>query len=95
MGKASADNELLPGFGAMQTPPMGFKNGTDTLLFGRVDEAAGIDQHDIRIIGIVGQFVAMTPGIAEENLGIDEVLGTAETDQPDFTHWSEWGLGCG
>ena len=74
---------------------MSFENGTDTLLLGRIDEAAGIHQHYIRIIGIGGQFVAMALGIAEKDLGIDEILGATETDQADFTHCSEWGWRSG
>ena len=69
----------------MQSSTMGFKNGADTLLLGRINESTGIDQHHIGIVGLGGQFVAMPRGITEQDLCIDEIFGTAETDQTDFT----------
>src|SRR5262245_33470655 len=53
------------------------------LLDRRVDEAAGVDDHEIRA-GVVGRRpVALRAELGEDALGVDERLGTAEGDETD------------
>jgi hypothetical protein len=68
----------------MQTAAMGLKDGTDTLFLGRVDEAAGIDENDIGIIGLRGQLITVARGITEENFCVDQIFCAAKADQSDL-----------
>ena len=56
----------------------------EAFLLGAVEEAAGVDQHDVGA-GVVGAHriaVGAQPG--QDALGIDQRLGTAEADHADF-----------
>ena len=84
LGEAPSDDELLPRLGPVETAAMSLKDGPDAFLLGRIDEAAGIHQDHIGLVGLGGQFVAVELGVTEHDLGINEILGAAETDQADF-----------
>jgi hypothetical protein len=68
----------------VETATMSFKDGPDAFLLGRIDESTGVDQHDIGLVGLGGEFVTVTLGIAKDDLGIDEVFGATKADQADF-----------
>ena len=58
-----------------------FENGVDRLLLGRVDKTAGIDDEDFRFLGPRRQACAGMVKQAHHDLGIDEILGTAERNK--------------
>ena len=53
----------------------------ERFLAGRLDEAAGVDDHDVGAVGVGRQGVAVLGQLAEHALGIDEVFRTAEADE--------------
>ena len=56
----------------------------ERLLDRGVDEAAGVDDDEVGA-GVVGRGdVALGAQLGEDALGVDERLGTAERDEPDF-----------
>src|SRR5262249_41013198 len=63
----------------------------ERLLPGGLDEAAGVDDDDLGAVGLGGQRVAGLGELSKHPLGVNEVLGTAETDEGEtsfdgFTH---------
>ena len=55
----------------------------DRLLLGRVDEAAGIDDDDVRRVEIVRDLdLGFLAQLAEHDLAVDEILRAAEGDHP-------------
>jgi hypothetical protein len=84
LGETTSDDELLTGLGPVKTAAMRFQNGTDALLLGRIDESAGIDEHDIRFIRLGCQLIAMPLGISKKDFGIDQVLGATKAYKTDF-----------
>ena len=61
-----------------------FTDRAERLLDCRVDEAAGIDDDEIRA-GVVGcSDVTLGPELGEDPFGIYERFGTAERYKPDF-----------
>jgi hypothetical protein len=51
------------------------------LLPGRLDEAAGVDDHHVGAFGLACQGVAVLGQLTEHALGIDQVLGAAQADE--------------
>ena len=84
LGKTPPDDEFLSGLGTVKAATMCFEDRPDALLLGRIDESAGVDKYHVCFIGLRGEFVAVEFCIAENNLGVDEVLGATEADQSDF-----------
>jgi hypothetical protein len=68
----------------MKTPTVSLQNRADALLFGGINEPAGVDEHHIRLIRFRGQFVTMSLGIPKKDFGIDQILGTTKADKTDF-----------
>jgi hypothetical protein len=61
----------------------GLADRLEAFFLGAVEEAAGVDQHDIGA-GIVGRhFIAVGAQLGEDALGIDQRLGAAERDHAD------------
>ena len=61
-----------------------FEDRVDRLLFRSVDEAAGVDDHDIGLVEIVrDRDVRLLAELSQHDLGIDEILGASEGDHPD------------
>jgi hypothetical protein len=61
-----------------------FADGVQRLLDRRVDEAAGVDDDEIRA-GVVGRGdVTLGPELGEDALRVYKCLGTAEGNEPDF-----------
>ena len=55
-----------------------FRSG---FLLGSIDEAAGVDDEDLGLLGAGGQARAGAVEKAHHDLGIDEVFGAAEGDK--------------
>ncbi len=82
-----------PGFFPQAALLVRVEDGVDGFLLRGVDEGAGIDDEDIGFVGIGGDVHAAAGGVAEHDLGIDEVLGAAEGDHADL-HGRAVGLGA-
>jgi AcrR family transcriptional regulator len=61
-----------------------FDHRIDRFLLRRVDEAARIDDDDVRFIEVAGIFAAVLGELREIALGVDCVLVAAECDEADF-----------
>ena len=56
----------------------------EALLLGAIEEAAGVDQHDVGA-GIIGRHViAVGAQLGQDALGVDQRLGAAERDHADL-----------
>jgi len=76
LDEAAGDDEFF-------RPPRGlvaghFQDGVDGLLFGRVDEAAGVDDEDFGFLRMGGEAGSCTVEQTHHHLGVDEVLGAAQ-----------------
>ncbi len=60
------------------------ENGVDGFLLGRIDEAAGVDYQHVGVARLWRELVAARGQMAHHDLGIDEVLGAAETYKSNF-----------
>jgi hypothetical protein len=58
------------------------EDGVDALLFGGIDEAAGVDDDHIGISALIGDLIRFET--AEHHFGVDKVLGAAEADEVEF-----------
>jgi len=54
-----------------------FEDGVDGLLFGGIDEGAGVDDEDFCVFWVVGKARAGAVEQAHHDFGVDEVFGTA------------------
>ena len=80
--QAAGDDQLL---GAADFLVLGhFEDGVDRLLLGGIDEAAGVDDEHVGLIGMRRELVAFGDELAHHDFTIDEVFGTAQTDETDF-----------
>src|SRR5262249_50869878 len=61
----------------------GVAEGRERLVDGRIDEAAGIDYHQIRRLIARGDLIATRPQLRDQALRIDQGLGTTEADEAD------------
>src|SRR3546814_10687119 len=59
-------------------------DGGEALLRGGIVEAAGIDQHHVRLVVIGRQRIAVAPELGQDAFGIDQRLGAAERNHADF-----------
>ncbi len=60
------------------------QNGFDRFLFRGIDEAARIDHQGVGFRRIVRELVPSLDELAHHDLGIDKVLGAAETYKTNF-----------
>ena len=73
--QAARHDEL---FGAPHLFELGhLEDGVHGLFLGRVNKRAGVDDDDVSVLGMRGQFVATGGQVAHHHLGIHQVLGTA------------------
>ena len=75
-----------------------FEDGVDGFLLGGVDERAGIDDDDVGVLRMSGEFVPIEDEISHHDFGVDEILGAAETNKTYFQsryQFSIAGLGAG
>ena len=63
---------------------MRLQNRLDRFFLGRIDEGAGVDDQDIRFVSVGGDLHPSLQNAPEHDLGIDQILGAAEADHPDF-----------
>ena len=63
---------------------IGLENCLDRFLLGRIDERAGVDHEDIRVIGTRGDLHPARKHAAEHDLGVDQVLGATQADHSHF-----------
>jgi len=57
------------------------------LRLGAIEEAAGVDDHDVGAIVPAGQLIALGTEMGEDPLGIDQRLGTAQADEGKARDW--------
>ena len=80
--QAAGDDQL---FGAADFLVLGhLQDGVDRFFLGGVDETAGVDDQDVGLVGMVRQLVASGDELTHHDFTIDEVFGTAQTDETDF-----------
>lgn len=92
--EAAGDDEALGATGVFELGH--FEDGVDGLLLGGVDEGAGVDDDDVGVFGVSGEFVSFRDEIAHHDFGVDEILGAAETNKTYFQssyQFSSSGLG--
>lgn len=87
LGEAAGDNQLLPGAFAHAPFLMGFQNCFDRFFLCCVDEAAGIDDQNVRFFGNGGEFEPSHCSTSKHELGVNEIFCTAKTDKRNF----RWG----
>ena len=81
LGEAAGDDDGLEATLAFEVDHGA--DGVQGLLFGGLEEAAGVDDDDVGLL-VVGAEVEPTLGeVAQEDLAVDEVLGAAEGDEGD------------
>ena len=57
------------------------EDGVDRLLFGGIDEAAGVDDDNFRVFRVGGQLGTVVVQQTHHHFGVDQVLGAAERDE--------------
>jgi hypothetical protein len=62
----------------------GLTNGVQRFLLGAVDEAAGIDHDDIRVVIGRDDLISLQSQLGKDALGIDEILRAAQAHEADF-----------
>ena len=84
LDEAAGDDDAL-GFAAVLLLVLDhLEDGIDGLLFGGVDEAAGVDDDDFCVFGPGGELGSVVVEEAHHDLRVDEVLGAAEGDEAYF-----------
>ncbi len=84
LGQASGDDQSL---GAAEFLVFGhFQNGVDGFLLRRLDEAARIDDKDVRLARTRRDFVSRARENTHHHLAIHEVFRASEADESDFGH---------
>ena len=81
--QAAGDDDALA-FATAASQFLGGHDGVDRFLFGGTDEAAGVDDDDVRVCFVVRDLVVIAAEQAEHALGVDEILRAPETDDVDF-----------
>ena len=59
----------------------GLADRLEALFLGRIEEAAGVDQHHVRARIIGRHVIAFGAQLGHDPLAVDQILGTAERDQ--------------
>lgn len=62
------------------------QNRVDGLFLRRFDEAAGVDDKNLRFIRARRQFIAFARKNAHHHLAVDEVLRATQADESDLSH---------
>ena len=66
-------------------------NGFQRFLLGRIEKAAGVDQHDVGAGIVGGHLIAVRAQFREDAFAIDQRLGTAERNHADFRRVRKFG----
>ena len=61
-----------------------FADGFQRFGLGAVDEAAGVDDHDIRVVVLGRDFVPFGAELGQDAFGVDQGFRTAQADEADF-----------
>jgi hypothetical protein len=61
-----------------------FQNRVHRFLLRRVNEAAGIDDDDVRLVGLGREFMPARGELTHHDFAIDQIFGAAEADKTDF-----------
>ena len=85
--EAGADDVGFLAHAAGDDDPAVFGDGLadrlEALFLGGIEEAAGVDQHDVGA-GVIGRhLIAFGAQLGEDSLGIDQRLGAAKRDHAD------------
>jgi hypothetical protein len=59
------------------------------LFLGGIEEAAGVDQHDVGPCIVRGHGVAVGTELGQDALAVDQILGTAERNHADLGRGGE------
>ncbi len=59
----------------------GLADGGKRLLLGAVEEAAGVDDHEVGALMLAGELIALRAQARDDALAIDQRLGAAEGDE--------------
>jgi hypothetical protein len=78
LGAQAAGDDHLAVFGQR------FTDGVERLLHGGVDEATGIDDHEVRTVVRVGGLVAFSAQLGQDLLRIDQRFRAAKRDKADL-----------
>jgi hypothetical protein len=84
LGETTGDDQVRAGAAARLLPGGHAEDLRDRLLPGGKDEGAGVDHDDRSLFRAVRQEIAGFGEDARHDLGIDQILGTAEADDVDF-----------
>ena len=82
LDQAAGDDQALRAAGLLVLGHL--EDGVDRFLLGGVDEAARVDDDDVGLLRVRRQLVAAGRELAHHDLGIDEILGTPQTDKTNF-----------
>ena len=61
-----------------------FEDGVDRFFFGRIDEAAGVDDEHVGLIGMWRELVPAGHKLPHHDFAVNQILGTAQADKTDF-----------
>ena len=61
-----------------------FADGVEAFLHGIVNEAAGVDDHQVRAFERLGGLVALGRELREDEFGVGECFRASEGDEPDL-----------
>jgi hypothetical protein len=70
-------------------------DGVQAFLDRVVDEAAGVDDHQVRAFEGLGGLVALGAQLREDQFGIGQGLGAAQADETDRGRLWEWRVRVG
>ena len=85
LGHAPGDNQLLARLLFAKAPVlMGFENGIDGLLLGRVDERTGVHNEHVGFVRLGGDLHAALQDAAQHHFRVGKIFGTAKADETDF-----------
>ena len=78
--QTARNDQTLPA--VFRLPQLGrFENRVDALLLCRVDKRTGVNDDDIRLACVVGNFDAVFEQVPHHDFRIDQVFGAAERNQ--------------
>ena len=86
LGEAAGDEQLFEPARLLVLRHL--ENGLDGFLLGRLDEAAGVDEDDLRLGGVGDDLVARLFERSEDHFAVHAVLGAAERDHAHLLHCS-------
>ncbi len=80
----ASGNDQPPGFPAIRDLVLRhLQNRVHRLLLGRVDEAACVDDQNLRVLGARGQLAAGAVKQPHHHLGVHQIFRTAQRDEAD------------